>query len=311
MQGTQLVSNSDKGYAYDIRRRRKKNGRFRTIYAPNEKLKTAQREFADWLQNHYKDKFTKNYQVTGFVPGKSIADNAKPHLNKDWVINLDVKDFFPSCGERFVSNTFSNLPKSKSLRYLLSRQKPTAYKNSRVGDLLDLTMISRNGKRELPQGSPASPVIANLIAIDYLDPMINNVMSDKLGGFAATQRAFTRYADDITISFNYRGSYKDGREIAKELVQEIEIQMTHNCHFDLKSNKTKIKHRSQQQIVTGVLVNGNNPRIERKLMNNIRAGIHNSKLDGRKVSDEIKGMMSFIQSINKAQYDKLLKQLGD
>ena len=81
--------------------------------------------------------------------------------------------------------------------------------------------------------------------------------------------------------------------------------------YKIKEQKTVIKHKSQRQLVTGVIVNGDNPRIDRRLMNNMRAAIYNTNKKNEELSLEIKGMMSFIQSINKTQYEKLKKQIGD
>ena len=42
----------------------------------------------------------------GFKKGKSIYDNALLHVGKDCVINMDLKDFFPSITQKDVFNIF-------------------------------------------------------------------------------------------------------------------------------------------------------------------------------------------------------------
>lgn len=297
-----LCSDYGEDYYYDIRKRRKRNKRVRIIHAPSPKLKILQREFADWFYKLKKKDFEYNAQITGFLPGKSIADNAKPHLNKDWVVNLDIKDFFPSTGAALVDREFCKLPESKSWKYWFKSKKPTSFKGMSTKDLCDVMMIRKKGDLyELPQGSPASPVLANYIAIKEIDDRVLEICSI----MALGDVNFTRYADDITISFN-GGERKVAEDLTRKVAQILDIGP-----YKIKEQKTVIKHKSQRQLVTGVIVNGDNPRIDRRLMNNMRAALHNSRKDGRELTPEIKGMMSFIQSINKTQYNKLNSQIGD
>lgn len=283
---------------YELRKKRKKNKRVRIIHAPSPNLKKIQREFADWFYKIKKDEFDKNPQITGFMPGKSIADNAKPHLDKDWVVTLDIKDFFPSTAWSKVEEEFESLPRTWNLRYLFSKNKPTAFKSISANDLAKITCL-KNG---LPQGSPASPVIANYIAIKEVDEKVQKVLQLRPN---VKDVSYTRYADDITVSFN-----GGDREDAVRISQDVANRVNRNL-YEIKEQKTDIKHRSQRQLVTGIIVNGENPRIDRRTMNNMRAAIHNLNKNDEEASDEIKGMMSFIQSINKAQYEKLNNQIGD
>lgn len=40
--------------------------------------------------------------VMGFTAGKSVVDNAKVHVGKNYVFNIDLKDFFPSVSQARV-----------------------------------------------------------------------------------------------------------------------------------------------------------------------------------------------------------------
>lgn len=77
---------------------KKKSGGTRTIYAPNNGLKAIQKTLALILQCV----FVPNKAANGFVIGKSIVDNAKEHVGKNYVYNLDLKDFFPSIDQARV-----------------------------------------------------------------------------------------------------------------------------------------------------------------------------------------------------------------
>ncbi|MDZ7720330.1 MAG: reverse transcriptase domain-containing protein [Balneolaceae bacterium] len=70
----------------------KKSGGFRTIHAPKGGLKSIQRSIAILLQSL----FEPHPAATGFVDNKSIVDNARAHVDKEFVFNIDLKDFFPS-----------------------------------------------------------------------------------------------------------------------------------------------------------------------------------------------------------------------
>ena len=144
----------------------KGNGKYRHIYAPNELLKQKQNLI---LKNLYKIKpHPSNH---GFIPGKSIVTNACHHIGRAYVLSVDIKNFFPSTTtdklvkiiDRFYPNQKNNIP------YLV-------YKN------------------HIPQGAPTSPYLANFALYDF-----DEKLSRYLEEFNAS---YTRYADDITISFD-------------------------------------------------------------------------------------------------------------
>ena len=70
----------------------KKSGGVRIIEAPVNDLKAIQK----WIKDNILDKFEASKYAKGFIKNISIYDNALPHVNKELVINLDLKDFFPS-----------------------------------------------------------------------------------------------------------------------------------------------------------------------------------------------------------------------
>lgn len=303
MEDHRLHSDFGNEYYYDIRYKKKKSGKKRIIHAPNLKLKTLQKEFSEWFYKVNKKTFDSNLQITGFLPGRSIADNARPHLDKDWVVTMDIQDFFPSTAGYLVERELEKLPFSSSWKYWFRDKKPTAFKQLSIKDLCNILLIQKKGfAYELPQGSPASPIIANYIAIKEVDKIVQEVC----GFMTLDDVSYTRYADDITISFNGTSSE---RRLAEDLIRQVMGRLT--GPYKIKESKTIIKHKSQRQLVTGVVVNGKDPRIDRRLMNNMRAAIHNKNKSKGELSPEIKGMLSFIESINKEQYAKLSSKIGD
>ena len=75
--------------AYKSFQIKKKSGAARTIYAPENGLKAIQKTLALILQCV----FQPHEASKGFVMGKSIVDNAKEHTGKNYVYNIDLKDF--------------------------------------------------------------------------------------------------------------------------------------------------------------------------------------------------------------------------
>ena len=97
-----------------------------------------------------------------FRPGKSIVDNATPHLNAAIVVKLDLKDFFPSIGFARVRGYFEYLgfnPGIATILSLICTDAPRV-KLTIDGQVKYVAM----GERAFPQGACTSPALANLIA---------------------------------------------------------------------------------------------------------------------------------------------------
>jgi RNA-directed DNA polymerase len=78
--------------AYNTFEVSKRSGGTRTIHAPKPGLKALQTTVAFILQCVYEP----HRAAYGFVPNKSIKDNAQLHQSSKYVFNVDLKDFFPS-----------------------------------------------------------------------------------------------------------------------------------------------------------------------------------------------------------------------
>jgi RNA-directed DNA polymerase len=161
----------------------KSSGGTRQILAPIPPLKLAQRRLAlrlqDCLQTIESEQIIKPDCIIshGFKRDLSIATNAQMHLNRRWVFNIDLVDFFPSVNFGRVRGFFI-----KNKHFQMQPQAATV--------LAQLACY----QNLLPQGAPTSPVISNLIA-GLLDIRLNKLAS-------RSRCTFTRYADDITFSTN-------------------------------------------------------------------------------------------------------------
>lgn len=205
----------------------KKSGGMRTIEAPDDKLKAIQR----WIKEDILDSFSSSEYATGFKKGKSIVDNARPHIGKELIINIDLKDFFPSIHYADVIRIFSYMGYRTDVAHLLTR-------------------LCTNGNNVLPQGSPASPALSNLVSLK---------LDKRLGQLARNLNCtYTRYADDITFS----GS-KEIRS-ALPLIRDIITDEG----FQINEDKVRLQYSHQRQEVTGLIVNEKlsvSPQIKKEL----------------------------------------------
>lgn len=219
----------------------KKSGGVRTISAPVGLLKSFQTYTNRILQAFYDAPEC----VTGFVPEKSVVDNAERHLGQNYVFNTDLKDFFPSISQARVWGALQgkpfNFPKgvaSAIAGLCCIRERTNPLPPDSENEVFD------DAKPEyryvLPQGSPCSPVLTNIIC---------RTLDRRLNGLARRfQLRYSRYADDITFSSPHNVYHEDG-EFLQELRRIIAGQ-----NFTLNEKKTRLQKRGQRQEVTGLVV---------------------------------------------------------
>lgn len=231
--------NKNKYIAFNIR---KKSGAERTIHAPVNGLKAIQKCLNLILQTIYEP----HKAATGFVPNKSIVDNARIHTGSIYVYNIDLKDFFPSIEQARIWGRLQkppfNLSKDNSriqlaniIAALCCFEMEVERKNEQTGEWEKVV------KNVLPQGAPTSPTITNIIC-ERLDIRLSGV-AKRFG------LRYSRYADDITFSSMHNVFQKDG-EFLKEMERIITDQ-----NFTIKESKTRLQKQGYRQEVTGLLVN--------------------------------------------------------
>jgi len=224
----------------------KKNGGQRLITAPNSGIKYIQSNLSKLLLNVYQAKNCTH----GYVKDKSIKTNAKTHLNKKTVINIDLENFFPSINFGRVRGIFKSYPFNFNDIVSTTLAQICCYKGS------------------LPQGAPTSPIVSNLICY-----RLDNHLLDlaKKGKFV-----YTRYADDITFSTNvFPVPIEIGNIVENNLIISEELSSVIKANgFSINEKKTRYAHKNNRQEVTGLIVNGKKPNINRKYIRNVRAMLH-------------------------------------
>ncbi len=237
----------------------KKTGGFREISAPAPRLKAAQH----WILTNVLYKASLHEAAHGFVPQRSIVSNALPHVGASVVINMDVKDFFPSVSYRRVKGLFRTLGYSEQLAtiFALLCTEPQTRETTLDNQQYHVAI----GERRLPQGAPTSPALTNILCWG---------MDRRFEGMArALGWTYTRYADDLTFS-KKDGTKRDTGRILWQAKQIVE-----NEGFVVHPNKIKVMRRNARQEVTGVVVN-EKPNIPRAKLKQFRAVLHHIETKG-------------------------------
>lgn len=222
---------------YHVREIPKKTGGVRIIHSPVKGLKHLQACLNCVLQAIYQP----HKAATGFVPGKSIVDNALQHTRKGYVLNIDLKDFFPTIERERIWGCLLFPP------FNLGNTSVRRQIANRISILCTAPMKSTNEqgieieKFVLPQGAPTSPTLTNIIA---------NRLDRRLQGVAKRYHlTYTRYADDITFSANIN-IFKESGEVMTEIRRVINDQ-----NFVINEKKLRQQQHGYRQEVTGLIVN--------------------------------------------------------
>lgn len=238
----------------------KRNGGQRIINAPCDQLKLLQQRLSDLLQDCLEEinslQQRKDRAAHGFKRDRSIITNAQQHRHRRWVFNLDLEDFFPSINFGRV-------------RGFLLKNRDFALQDRIATVIAQIACHSDS----LPQGSPCSPVISNLVA---------NVLDMRLVKLAYESGCiYSRYADDLTFSTNKKTFPPD---IAVSTMTETGQshqwlpgtalkQVIQRTGFRINPKKNHMMYRHSRQKVTGLVVN-EKINVASEYRHSVRAMVH-------------------------------------
>jgi 5S rRNA maturation endonuclease (ribonuclease M5) len=303
---------------------KKKSGGERIINAPSDDLKNLQKKLSylllDCIDEINKEKYPKSQLASpkmlsakkidhiaetlkikipsaevkqpslshGFVRQRSIITNAMMHLGKKNVLNIDLENFFDSFNFGRVRGFFI-----KNRNFQLDPNIATVIAQ----------IACYNNK--LPQGSPCSPVITNLIT---------HSLDIRLASLAKKYKCtYTRYADDITFStrkslfppqiMKEEADGYDGYIPGKKLTWEID-----HAGFSINNKKTRIQYKDSRQDVTGLIVN-QKPNTKKEYWRTARAKCNSLFKTGKFTSikddvevdgniNELEGQLNFIDQVD-------------
>lgn len=207
------------------------NTKNREITAPSRNLKLRQK----WILENILERIKVGDSVHGFVKNKSIVTNAKQHVKKTYMLNMDISNFFISIKQPQVMDVFHKIGYVKDVAEYLA----------------ELCCF----KGVLPQGAPTSPYLSNIICME---------MDVEIFKLADEYKAiFSRYADDITLS-----SEVDLNECVVRITAIIE-----KYGFKVNCEKTRITNGKYRKIVTGLVV-GEQVKVPKKYKRKLKQEIY-------------------------------------
>ena len=252
-------------YAYAVDKRSvystfgipRRNGRERQIEVPSRTLKYIQRIIHESLSRLYRP----HNSVHGFRRARSIVTNANRHVGQRYVLNIDLVDFFTSITRKRIFNRLVAAP--------YSLQTPVAN---------IIASLATNNFSRLPQGSPSSPVLANMIAAN---------MDAELARLCANMRCrYTRYADDITISVS-RGEispriarYPNASGTGQVIIGDTLTDIVERHGFAINQQKSRLQSYWTRQMCTGLVVNGDRALPPRIYVRHLRSLIDHWQKNG-------------------------------
>lgn len=235
----------------------KKTGGERLISAPMPRLKRAQY----WVLDNILAKVPAHGAAHGFLAGRSIVSNATPHAGHDVVINLDVKDFFPSIAFGRIKGVFRHLGYGEAMATLLALLCSENRAQAWQVDGEKLFVGGKARERVLPQGAPTSPMLTNLLC-RRLDRRL-------LGLARQLGFVYTRYADDLTFS----ASGEAARDNVGRLLGRVRW-ILRDEGFTPHPDKERVMRKGRRQEVTGLVVNADKPGVSRETRRRLRAALH-------------------------------------
>jgi hypothetical protein len=232
----------------------------RTINAPKVALKVIQK----WFGFHLAEAVKFDGAVYAFVQGRSAVDAAALHCGADWVYSVDIENFFPSTPLQTVAQALTEVGYPEHGAEVIAK------------------LCCYNGG--LAQGSPASPVLSNLVFRD--------VDAELMAVAKAHELRFTRYADDVV--FSGKGEFPE--EIKPGVKNAIESR-----GWKIATAKEHLAKRPNRLKVHGLLVHGENPRLTKGYRNRIRAFKHLLAKDAIDPEDfaRVMGHLSYASSVEK------------
>jgi RNA-directed DNA polymerase len=292
---------------YRLLLRRKKDGSFRPLLAPKRRLKAAQ----TWILRNLLDRVPPSREAHGFASGRSIATHAAAHVGRDVVLHADLKDFFHRFTLRDVTRLFRSFGYSGDVAWTLGllttapirAMLPSLAARARQ-PLPDLRRAIASSflpglPPMLPQGSPTSPAISNLLC---------RRLDARLAGLASAFEAdYTRYADDL--AFSGRAEFR--RDLPRFIPLLKGILRDHR--LPLAPAKLRVARKGSRQLVTGLVVN-RKVNVPASAYRELRAILHNCLKTGPapqnrgRVPDfrqHLQGRISFLASIHPKRGERL------
>lgn len=287
----------------------KTKNKLRKIYTYRNEdcnLRKKHELLVEFLKNHYVDsKFSKAY-----VEKESIYTNAKAHMYNDIFIMLDIKNFF---------NSINHNRLIERLLFELNTNDKNVINKAQCASIVEICSVNKVG---IPLGFVTSPILSNIYLKEF-----DSILYGRLKKMNLSNPIYTRYADDMCISFKVLETDLSYDDTVLEVIKIVENTLE---RYGLKINKKKSRSYSLYETnhvkITGVNITKKQNNYRRLTVGNAAKNklfwdaincYKSEKKEHREVY-RIKGMLSFILSVEKSGYDlcysnkmiELLNNLG-
>jgi retron-type reverse transcriptase len=250
------ISRTYRTEAYNVFKLRKANvghgpHRFRWICAPSEDLLRVQR----WINTHILSEAEPHEASYAYDNRHGVLEAAELHCGAEWLIKLDLTNFFESILEPRVYELFRSFGYQPLVAFelarLCTRVRKSGNPDRRFGNTTLPAGLPYSGDPRighLPQGAATSPRIANLV-MQSLDENLQDYAREN-------DLLYSRYADDLVFS---------SKNAFDRSHAALHIKMINAClieeGFWLNEAKTKVVPPGARKIVLGLLVDGDKPRL--------------------------------------------------
>lgn len=294
---TEALRAQERSTLYETFHIPKKSGGLRRIDAPKPELMNALRN----LKTIFEEDFHALYHTSAFayVKNRCTVDAVKRHQknNSKWFGKLDLHDFFGSTTLDYVIKMFSMVfPFSEIVKF------PNG--EAELRKALDLAFL--NGG--LPQGTPLSPLITNVMMIP-VDYKLANAFRD----FDKQRFIYTRYADDFIISSKV--------DFDVHRVEKLVVDTLHEfgAPFTINESKTRYGSSAGRNWNLGVMLNKDNEiTVGHKKKRQFQSMLYNYITDKRKgVSwpredvQTMQGLHSYYRMVEPETIDAIVKHTNE
>jgi len=286
------LSSADRKSLYNSFKIPKRSGGLQPIDAPKEELMGALRQ----LRFIFEIKFFALYHTSAFayIRGRCTIDAIKKHqqMESRWFAKLDFSNFFGTTTQEFVLSQLAMIfPFSEVMKHEEGKTQLTQA----------ISLCFLDGK--LPQGTPISPMLTNLMMIP-----IDHKISNTLRNFNKQQYVYTRYADDMTVSSKYDFEKNDITDFVMQVLRE------YSSPHKLNPEKTRYGSSAGSNWNLGVMLNKDNQiTVGHRRLKQYKAMIHNfcrDHLNGvqweKSDVQELNGLTSYYKMVEKAYIEHIL-----
>lgn len=263
----------------------------RTINAPNKHLYEVLSE----LQSLLVFIMPENYHTSAYayVKGRCTVDAIKKHQQGDnhWFAKFDFSNFFGSTTLPWLMKQLETIyPFSQIILTEYTKRGVTYNGREELTKALSLCFLDGG----LPQGTPISPLLTNIMMIPF-----DHIVSNELGKALDERFVYTRYADDIHISCRVDFKVREVENYILGVLKQLDAP------FSLNTAKTHYGSRAGGNWNLGLMLNKDNKiTVGSENKRILKADLNNFYLDHKNGADwdlsrvyQLQGKISYYKSI--------------